>query len=167
MSVSDLDRHRADRVIVERYERVGYNFRMSDIQAALGVAQMGKMEPILRRRHALAERYNKVFTAADGLASPGQPPYARHNWQTYMLRLTSEARLSRDELMARLLSQGIASRRGVMAIHREPAYRDLPVRHPLTETERAADGCIVLPLFPGMTEEQQARVIEAMLTALR
>ena len=166
MSVSDLDRHKAGGLVTESYELVGYNYRMSDVQAALGVAQMAKLDYILERRRTLADRYSQAFSHAKGLAIPREPDYARHNWQSYMPRVTSEAKITRDGLMARLLARGIATRRGIMAIHRELAYKAIPLRHPLPETERANDECIILPLYPSMTESQQNRVIEQVLAAV-
>ncbi|MBU6424228.1 MAG: DegT/DnrJ/EryC1/StrS family aminotransferase, partial [Chloroflexi bacterium] len=119
MSVSDLARHQADRVIQEEYPELGFNYRLSDIHAAIGVVQMRKIDAVLAAIRARAERYNAELPRVRGVAIPYEPPYARHTYQSYMITLTQESPLSRQELMDRLLRRGIATRHGVMASHLE------------------------------------------------
>ncbi|MDE3113030.1 MAG: DegT/DnrJ/EryC1/StrS family aminotransferase [Chloroflexota bacterium] len=162
MSVSDLARHQADRVIQEEYPEVGFNYRLSDIHAAIGVVQMRKIDAILAAIRQRAERYNVELPPIRGIEIPYEPPYARHTYQSYMIRLTKESPLSRQELMDRLLRRGIATRHGVMASHLERAYtsRYGPVSLPVTE-ELARTG-IVIPLYASMTEDEQRYVIDAL-----
>src|SRR5207245_165952 len=88
MSVSDLDRHRSDRVILEEYHELGFNYRMTDIQASIGLVQLRRLDELLRIRVAKAARYNAELAAIRGLAVPYTPPYATHTYQSYCVRLT-------------------------------------------------------------------------------
>lgn len=165
MSISDLDRHRAARVVTEEYGEVGFNYRMTDIQAAVGLAQMEKLDAILETRRSLAARYDTAFDSMESVRRPHVPSYARHNFQSYWIEVLPGARLTRDALMEKLLENGIATRRGIMAIHREKPYRELATR-PLPATERVADNTLLIPIFPSMTDDDQARVIETIRRTL-
>jgi len=169
MSVPDTVRHEARKLIIEQYLCVGFNYRMSDLQAAVGVAQMDRLDELVRRRRELAARYNDAFADMPGLLPPFVPDYAEPNYQSYIVQLTPEAPRSRNALIEALLARGIAAKPGVMAIHREPAYRDrtaAPGRGPLPHTERAADSSLLVPLFPDMADLEQRQVIDAVRDAL-
>src|SRR3990172_2119701 len=114
MSVSDTVRHKARRVILEEYVCVGYNYRMTDIQAAIGIEQMQKLDWILARRRELAARYTEALSGHPWLRPPYVPDYAEPNFQSYAVQLTDDAPITRDDLMQTLLDQGIATRRGIM-----------------------------------------------------
>ncbi len=159
MSVTDLVRHKAKSVILEEYDELGYNYRMTDLQAALGIIQLGRLPELLRQRTKIAERYNEVFSEIEYLIPPFVPPGIKHTYQSYLLRLKPNAPLSRDELMQQLLERGIATRRGIMASHKEPLYAKEHGRIPLPETETAVKETIILPLFPQMKTEEQEFVI--------
>ncbi len=165
-SVSDLSRHQSAKIVFEEYPVCGYNFRMSDLQAAVGLAQMQKLNEILEKKRYFAERYNQAFAAMDELEIPAEPAGIRGNYQSYLLRILSKAKKSRDEVMNILLEKGIATRRGVMAIHLEPAYRSRFGLIHLPETERAFRETIILPLYPQMTTEEQDYVIDSFKKAL-
>ncbi len=160
MSVSDIERHRANTVIVETYPELGYNYRMTDIQAAIGVEQMKKLPSILEKRRRRAERYNSGLWEIPHVRVPRIPSYARHNYQSYWIELKESAPVDRNTLMARLLERGIATRRGIMAIHREACYRDEAVKLP--HTERMTDNTLLLPLYPSLTDTEQDYVIESI-----
>lgn len=166
MSVPDTVRHRAREVIIESYVCVGYNYRMTDIQAAIGLEQLKRLDGMMADRQRLAERYNCAFADLPGVCVPQPPEYVVPNWQSYAVRLTDEMSVSRNELMQRLLDQGIASRRGVMTIHREPAYADLCVGLELPVTEAASDHSVILPMYPQMTDEEQEQVVSVVRKAL-
>ncbi len=166
VSVSDFARHAAGRVVVEAYREVGYNYRMTDLQGAVGLVQLGRLDELIARRLEQGARYDRAFAKHPALAIPHVAPNVRFNYQTYLLRLLPGARITRDALMQRLLEQGIATRRGVMAAHREPAYRRLRLRVPLPATNEADRSAIVLPLYHAMTPADQARVIESVLAAV-
>jgi dTDP-4-amino-4,6-dideoxygalactose transaminase len=157
MDVSDLARHNAAEVIIESYPERGFNLRMTDIQAAVGLCQLEALDWILARRRRLAERYTAAIEDLPGLEPPYDPPDVQRTWQSYCVRVGDGARIGRTELMRRLLADGIPTRRGVMAIHEEPPYRgSAPL---LPHTEAAARQVIMLPLFPDLTDDQQDHVI--------
>jgi dTDP-4-amino-4,6-dideoxygalactose transaminase len=158
MDVSDLARHAADDVVIERYPEPGWNYRMTDMQAALGLCQLRSLDEILARRRRLAERYTTALEAVPTLHAPYDPPESERTWQSYAVRVDPASPVGRMELMRRLLRDGIATRRGVMAIHHEDAYAahgpfDLP------HTDAAAAEVLLLPLYPDLSDEDQDFVI--------
>ncbi len=160
MSVSDLARHSTERVVIESYPEPGFNYRMTDMQAALGLCQLEVLDEVLERRRALAERYNAAISLIPHLTPPYDPPYAMRTWQSYCVRVAPGSPVGRTELMELLLADGIVTRRGVMAIHQEQAYSAL--RAGLRHTEDAAADVLMLPLFPDLGFEQQDYVIERL-----
>ena len=165
MNVSDAARHSAREVIFESYGELGYNYRMTDIQAAVGLEQLKRLPALVVRRRALAARYHALLSAIPGLGIPAEPEWARSNWQSYAVRLP-EGRDQRAVMQA-LLDRGISSRRGVMCAHLEKAYADVPLHFPLPHSEAARDRTILLPLFPQMTQTEQDRVVSALADACR
>ncbi|MBI2823278.1 MAG: DegT/DnrJ/EryC1/StrS family aminotransferase [Planctomycetia bacterium] len=161
MSVSDAKRHSSRQVVIEDYVCLGYNYRMTDIQAAIGVEQMKRLDAIVARRRELAARYTAALRNHSWLRPPYIPDEVEPNFQSYAVHLTAEAPLSRDCLMQKLLERGIATRRGIMLAHLEPACADLPPR-PLPRSEQASGRSLLLPLFPQMTDGQQQQVLAAI-----
>ena len=161
MSVPDTVRHGANQVIFESYPTLGYNYRMTDIQAAVGREQLRRLPKILEQRRALANRYRELLTGIPDLDFPFEPEWARTNWQSYCVRLPRGC--DQRKVMQHMLDAGISTRRGIMCSHREAAYSDLPLRHPLPQSELAQDHCVLLPLYPQMTSEEQ----EGVATAFR
>lgn len=162
MSVPDVARHSAKQVVFEEYVELGYNYRMTDIQAAVGREQLKRLPAMSERRRMLAARYTELLSAIPGILVPKEPPWARSNWQSYCVRLPQQ--YNQRAVMQRLLDDGISTRRGVMCSHREPAYAGMPqcVRFPLTESEAVQDLTIMLPLYHQMTETEQDRVVAAL-----
>ncbi len=160
MSMSDLARHNSSEVVVESYPERGWNHRMTDMQAAIGLCQLEVLDHILQRRRELAERYTEALAGVPFLQTPYEPSYASRTWQSYCVRLAPGAPVDQGELMGLLLGDGIATRRGVMATHLEPAYAaEGPA---LPHTEAASRETVMLPLFPGLTDAEQDRVIERL-----
>jgi perosamine synthetase len=156
MSIPDTVRHGSDQVIFESYPMVGYNYRMTDIQAAVGREQLKRLPDMVAERRELAAAYRQLLSDIPELELPHEPAWARTNWQSYCVRLPMGS--SQRKVMQALLDAGISTRRGIMCSHREDAYRDLPLRRPLPSSEQAQDECILLPLYCGMTGEEQQRV---------
>jgi perosamine synthetase len=156
MDLSDLARHGSSEVIFESYPERGFNARLTDLQAALGLTQLAALDDILAERRAIAERYTAALAGHPHLEAPTDPPYAERTWQSYPVRVRRSSPIGRTELMQRLLDDGIATRRGVMAIHHEAPY-SAPVLLP--HTERAAEDTLMLPLFCGITEAEQEYVV--------
>jgi dTDP-4-amino-4,6-dideoxygalactose transaminase len=165
MSVPDTVRHGSSQVLVESYPTVGYNYRMTDIQAAVGREQLRRLPDLIARRRALADAYRPLLAAIPGLTLPAEPAWARTNWQSYCVRLPA----GRDQraVMQAMLDRGVSTRRGIMCAHREPAYAGAPLRHPLPHSEAAQDHCILLPLHAEMTDEDQRTVASALGDACR
>lgn len=159
MSVPDTVRHGAKKVIIERYTEVGYNYRLTDLQAAVGIEQMKRLDWIVERRRALAANYTAALVEHPWLIPPFEPDFATSNFQSYAVQLTGDAPVSRNELMQLMLDEGISTRRGVMLSHLEPAFADRPVVNPLPNSEAASNRSIILPLFPQMTDEDVEKVI--------
>jgi dTDP-4-amino-4,6-dideoxygalactose transaminase len=164
MSVSDTVRHSSSAVIQEEYPVLGYNYRMTDIQAAIGREQLTRLSGIVSRRRALAERYRERLANVAGVSIPTEPEWARTNWQSYAVRVDAG---HRRRIMQRLLDAGIATRRGAMNVHLEAAYPAGTWRAAgsLQESEAAQDAAIVLPLFHQLTEADQDRVVDELARA--
>jgi dTDP-4-amino-4,6-dideoxygalactose transaminase len=171
MSVPDTVRHGAAQVIFESYPEIGYNYRMTDIQAAVGREQLKRLPEIIERRRFLAARYQILLQDIPGLRLPAEPTWARTNWQSYCVALPESC--DQKDVMQQMLDQGIATRRGIMCAHREPAYEREPwtcagARETcLRQSEWAQEHTIVLPLFHQMTESDQARVAQGLRQAVR
>jgi dTDP-4-amino-4,6-dideoxygalactose transaminase len=161
MSVPDTVRHAARQVIVEEYVCTGYNYRMTDVQAAIGIEQLRKLDWIISSRRSLAARYTAALAEHPWLRPPFVPDYAEPTFQSYAASLTREAPVSRNAVMQSLLDQGISTRRGIMLAHREPAYAGHE-HTDLHRSEEASDQSILLPLYPQLTHADQDRVIDAL-----
>lgn len=165
MSVSDTVRHASNQVIFESYPVAGFNYRMTDIQAAVGSEQLKRLPGIVARRREIAARYSAMIgEQIPGILVPHEPAWARSNWQSYCIRLPQAAEQRR--VMQHMLEAGISTRRGIMCIHREPAYQDLELAFPLPHSEAAQDECIVLPLYPQMSETDVETVVAGLKAAL-
>jgi perosamine synthetase len=160
MSVPDTVRHDSPKVIFEEYSVVGYNYRMTDLQAAIGRKQIERLSNLVSRRRILAARYDDLLGNIEGLRLPVELEWARSNWQSYCVRLPD--RVDQKTVMEKLLDQGIATRRGIMCSHREPPYAPETRRHDLRQSELAQDHCILLPIYTQMTDDDQVRVADAL-----
>jgi perosamine synthetase len=167
MSVSDTVRHRATAVIVESYDLLGYNYRLTDLQAAVGRAQLQRLPDLIAERRACAARYRTLLAEVPGIGAPHEPAWARSNWQSFAVRLPETC--DQRTVMQFMLDHGVATRRGVMCAHRQPPYAADHAAAPamgLRHSEAAEDGVILLPLFPGMTPADQERVVATMAQAI-
>jgi dTDP-4-amino-4,6-dideoxygalactose transaminase len=166
MSVPDTVRHASAQVIFEEYAVAGFNYRMTDVQAAIGRVQLSRLPAIVARRREFAARYDTRLRGLTGVMPAVEPEWARSNWQSYTVRL--EPPLDQRRVMQRMLDDGIATRRGVMNAHRERAYPPGSWRAagPLARGEQAQDTVIVLPLYHHMTEDDQDRVITSLTRAI-
>lgn len=164
MSISDTVRHGASQVIFERYLEVGFNYRMTDMQAAIGRKQLTKLADIVARRRKLAAAYSDMLGNIEGLRLPFEPSWARSNWQSYCVRLPDW--VDQKTIMQNLLDRGIATRRGIMCSHRELPYAD-GKHHDLHNSELLQDHAILLPLYAQMSDDDQARVADTVRMELR
>lgn len=168
MSVSAADRHTQVLAPAEEYLEVGFNYRMTDLQAAVGLVQLGRLPEAVDRRRALAAVYAKQLAEIPGLRPVADPPWGTANFQSYWVEVGDDFPLGRDELLVHLAAADISARRGIMATHRQPPYRNgdhgsaaLPV------TEHLTDHTLILPLFHQLSESEQARVLDALGSAGR
>jgi dTDP-4-amino-4,6-dideoxygalactose transaminase len=173
MSVPDTARHASNSVIFEEYAELGYNYRMTDIQAAIGRVQLKRLPEIVQRRRELAQRYFDLLSSVPGLGLPDEPEWARSNWQSFCVRLPEGA--VQRTVMQHMLDAGIATRRGIMNAHLEPAYRGQPWKCAhghngecscLPASEEAQRQCIILPLYHQMSENERARVASILRDSL-
>ena len=162
MSVNDRARHESKALVFEEHTEVGFNYRMTDIQAAVGIVQLGRLETLLAARRAIARRYDAAFGGLAWLRTPARPSWVETNEQSYSVYLRPEAPIARNALMQRLLDLGIASRRGVMTSHREPAYSERCRGLSLPISEDVSDRSIILPLWVGMSDAEIDSVIQAV-----
>lgn len=178
MSVSDSVRHSARDVIFETYPVVGFNYRLTDIQAAIGREQLKRLPEIIVRRRALANRYRELLNDIPGAIAPHEPNWAHSNWQSYSVRLPMGC--DQREVMQHLLDAGVSSRRGIMCAHREFAYAKTPWSCGLNRNECSCvpfscmqlknseivqDTALLLPLYHQMSEADQTTVIQALHNA--
>lgn len=150
MSVSDLDRHEAAGVVFEDHLELGYNYRMTDIQAALGISQLAKLDAIVTGRREAARQYREALHDIPGVTLPEEPAGCRTNYQSYSIRVQPACKLTRDALMLALAERGVATRRGVHTAHRQSAYADYCRGLSLPVSEAASDNSLLLPMYHPM-----------------
>jgi dTDP-4-amino-4,6-dideoxygalactose transaminase len=165
MSVPDTVRHSSPQVIFEDYLEVGFNYRMTDVQAAVGRKQLQRLPELVARRRANASRYAELLGNIEGLRLPAEPEWARSNWQSYCVRLPNH--VDQKKVMQNLLDRGIATRRGIMCGHREAPYFNGKQRHDLRQSELAQDHSILLPIYAQMSEDDLVCVADALKIQLR
>jgi perosamine synthetase len=165
MSVPDTVRHNTNQVIFESYPILGYNYRMTDIQAAVGREQLKRLPEIIETRRKLADTYTSLLSAIANLELPDEPAWARSNWQSFCVRLPDG--IDQRTAMQQMLDEGVSTRRGIMCSHREPSYTEFSLHSPLPRSELAQDRSIVLPLYPQMTAPEQERVAAALWRSCR
>jgi perosamine synthetase len=167
MSINDRVRHNSDKVIFEEHLEIGYNYRLTDIQAAVGIKQLERLDKIIYERRKIAQRYYNAFKDLEVLRLPFEPEGYFTNWQSYMVYLKPGSHYKRNELMQLLLDKGISTRRGVMTTHREKAYKNYLLAAPLPVSEEISDNSLVLPLYVPMTDQEIEYVINAIRTLLQ
>ena len=166
MSVSANDRHASVLAPAEEYGEIGFNYRMTDMQAAVGLVQLDRLGEAVSRRRAIAAAYRKALADVEGLRFSEDPQYGTSNFQSFWFEVLPEFPLGRDELLERLARDGISARRGIMAAHRQPAYAGLDTgRADLSVTERLTDHTVILPVYHQLTLDEQSRVIRSILRA--
>jgi perosamine synthetase len=159
MSLNDRLRHESSKIMFEDHLEVGYNYRMTDIQASVGIPQLNKLDWLVGERRKIAARYHKAFSDIDCIRLPLEEEGCCSNYQSYSIYLLPGCPVSRNDLMQRLLDMGISSRRGIMTTHRETAYKEESINVHLPASEHAADNSIIIPLYIPMTEEEINKVI--------
>jgi dTDP-4-amino-4,6-dideoxygalactose transaminase len=167
MSVNDRVRHESSKVIFEEYVEVGYNYRMTDIQAAVGIKQLEKLDWLVEERRKIAAAYHEAFKDIECIRLPEEPANCCTNWQSYSIYLRKNAPIDRNTLMQRLLDEGIATRRGVMTTHTEIAYKNTHGNIKLPVSEDLHDRSIILPLYVPMTKHEIQKVVDAFVKLIQ
>ncbi|GAB3814631.1 DegT/DnrJ/EryC1/StrS family aminotransferase [Micromonospora zhanjiangensis] len=159
MNVSAADRHASGRPVLESYLETGFNYRMTDIQAAVGLVQLDRLTDLVAQRRASAARYHELLADVPGLRPVRDPAYGQTNYQSFWVLLDEGFGATRDETLAALAEAGVSARRGIMAAHLEPAYADLaPATAPLPVTERLTRDSLILPLHHALTADDQEHI---------
>ena len=179
MSIPDAERHKSKQIVFEQYVELGYNYRMTDIQAAIGRAQLKRLTEIIVKRRELMNNYQKHMKNIPSIIIPDEPSWAQSNWQSFCVRLPK--RCDQQAVMQRILDGGVSTRRGIMCAHREPAYQfeshigeeakdssEVFCRYGshLDESEMAQECAILLPLYHTMTVEEQDTVVRTLEKAI-
>ncbi|MHB8642309.1 MAG: DegT/DnrJ/EryC1/StrS family aminotransferase [Gaiellaceae bacterium] len=176
-SKSDLQRHEASNsYLLSDYGRLGFNYRMTDFQGALGVAQMGRLDEILDARRRAAGRYDELLADVEWLRPPTTPESCVHGFQAYVTLYAPQAPSAgnieelhrrRNEVMSALEARGIATRQGTHAAALQAYYVDrYGIRPEHFPNAWAADRLtIALPLFPQLTSEEQDTVVSGLVDA--
>lgn len=160
MTIPDTVRHNAGSVIFEQYVTTGYNYRMTDLQAAIGLEQLKKLPDFLQRRRQIAAIYREILKGSSMVEVPADIAKNRCNWQSFPVRMRKTASLDRDALMQQLLDKGISTRRGIMNAHQESPFSLHP---PQEHSEKARDSVILLPMFNGMTDAEVGEVVSSLM----
>jgi perosamine synthetase len=166
MSVNDRVRHESSTIIFEDHIELGYNYRMTDIQAAVGIKQLEKLDFIVAERRKIAEQYHNAFMYIESIRLPLEEEGYFSNYQSYSIYLKPSCKISRNDLMQALLDKGISSRRGIVTTHRETAYRTYASEVSLPVSEDASDRSIIIPLYYPMSADDLEKVITTFKTLL-
>ena len=152
-----MDRRDGERVFVE----VGYNYRMSDVHSAIGVAQMGKLDSIIAKHLELADWYRETLSGLDMITLPTVPDGCKHIYQTYATLL--DERVNRQNIIQDLRQAGIEANIGTYSVSVQPAYQPCEI---LPNSWRAHQGVLALPFHTRMTKENVAEVAHALFDIL-
>lgn len=160
MASSSIDRHNSIKELPEDHIELGYNYRMTDIQAAVGIVQLQKLNSIIEERRRIAEEYICNLSEIKWLIMPEEKEGFETNYQSFAIRVRKDSPVSRDEIMKRLSLVGISSRKGVMTSHRETAYKEIYRDLSLPISEEASDNSLMLPIYVPMAKDDIWKVIE-------
>lgn len=166
LNVQAADRRRSRMAAPEVYVEVGFDYQMTELQAAVGIVQLGRLGEIVARRREIAASYEAGLSGLAGLRFVADPPYGTTNFQSFWLEVLPDFATDREGLLARLADAGISARRGAMAAHRQPAYRWRDTGNAgLRNTERLTDRTLVLPAFHGLDNVGLNRVMNSVRAA--
>jgi dTDP-4-amino-4,6-dideoxygalactose transaminase len=167
MSVNDRVRHESSKIIFEDHVELGYNYRLTDIQAAVGIKQLEILDWIISERRIIANKYHEAFKGINCIRLPLEKEGYFSNYQSYSIYLLDNCSIARNELMQKMLDAGISTRRGIMTSHRETAYKKEYQGLSLPISEKACDQSIILPLFIPMKTEDIQKVIDTFRSIVK
>jgi len=163
MAVNDRVRHESSKVIITDHLELGYNYRLTDVQASIGIKQLEKLDWIVGERRKIAHYYHEAFKNVEGIRLPIEESGYFSNYQSYSIYLTQSCLMDRNELMQKMLEKGIATRSGIMTTHRETAYRNRYPELTLPVSEVASDRSILIPLYVPMIQEEINLVVSSFI----
>jgi dTDP-4-amino-4,6-dideoxygalactose transaminase len=143
----------------------GFNYKLTDLQAAIGVEQLKRLPEIIERRWKLAELYCELIDPIAGVRPPSVPPFARPNWQSFIVSLDDPKQQIRA--MDELQKEGISSRTGIACAHTQPPYLEQCRDMRLPNSELAQKAGLLLPLYPAMKLSDVKRVVKTLARAMR
>ncbi|MGI2296565.1 UDP-4-amino-4,6-dideoxy-N-acetyl-beta-L-altrosamine transaminase [Paenibacillus sp. GXUN7292] len=145
-------------------QELGYNYRMTDIQAVLGLSQLSKLDSFVARRREIAQQYTEVFQQYTGLVIPYQSLESNSSWHLYVLRFEPEYfTVDRRTIFEQLRQMNIGVNVHYIPVYQQPYYRQNGYHNELHEqAEHYYNTCISIPLFPKMTDQDVKDVIEAI-----
>lgn len=165
-SVSAAEHHTSLLASPEVYAEIGFDYRMTDLQAAVGIVQLGRLAQVVERRREIAARYVTGLAGLRGLRHMADPAYGTTNFQSFWLEVLPAFATDREGLLACLAAAGISARRGITAAHRQPAYRWRDTGNAgLLNSERLTDRTLILPVFHELDDEEMNRVIVSIRAA--
>jgi perosamine synthetase len=165
-SISDLRRHEAKGTLQQDYPEPGYNYRLTDIQAAVGLAQLRKLDRMLEARRRQARFYDERIGPMDEVLPPYVPAYAEHSYTSYCITIPKADDAVITNILGHMAEHGISCRRGIPSLCHEPYFRETHMDVRLPNTDAVARQTMFLPIFPGMTPEQQQRVVAELKAAV-
>jgi perosamine synthetase len=165
MSMSAAERHASGGVMLESYLEVGFNYRMTDVAAAIGLVQLGRLDGLVAARREQAARYQELLADVPGLVTATDPEHGTTNYQSFWVLLPEEAPVARNDVLQDLDAVGVSARRGIMAAHLEPAYAGLAHVH-LPATERITRDSLILPLHHEVMPADQERIVDVVASAV-
>jgi dTDP-4-amino-4,6-dideoxygalactose transaminase len=164
MSVSANARHAAILAPAEEYLEIGFNYRMTDMQAAVGLVQLSRLPQIVERRREIAACYTAELEGIPGLRPVRDPDWGTSNFQSFWVEVLPGFAVDREELLIHLAEDGISARRGIMAAHRQPAYANAE-ELALPATDRLTSNTVILPIYHQITDEEFDRVVASIRRA--
>jgi dTDP-4-amino-4,6-dideoxygalactose transaminase len=167
-AVSDLQRHAGNGTRLPAFHEIGFNYRMTDVQAAIGLAQMNKLEQILERRRAVAASYDAGLQSIPWVRTPRVPPGLVHSFQSYVVLMADDAPIDRNGLGGALEARGVATRQGTHAVHALDCYRSRYRMRPedFPNAWQADRRSLALPLYSTMSVGEQMLVLDALREVL-
>jgi len=164
MSVNDQVRHQSDKIIFEDYLELGYNYRMTDIQAAIGIEQLKKLDWIISERRKIARTYINAFKNINCIDLPIESPDVCSNYQSFSIMIKGNSPICRNDLMQKITDEGISTRRGIMTAHRQTVYSYRNEKLPISEA--LSDNSLLIPLYVPMKAEEINKVISVICDLL-
>jgi perosamine synthetase len=161
-SVSDLDRHKAKGIILQKYYDCGYNYRMTDLQAAIGIVQMGRLPEILKERKRQADYFNQCFKDVKNISIPLVPEYADHAYSSYLVKISKEVNISIEDILVKMANKKISCRYGIMPLHREPYFQNKYNDSMFPVSCEIAKRTFFIPIFPGLKDEEMEYIVDSV-----